>query len=375
METGSPISPGAPAIDIRSLRVDYGNFLAVDDLTLTVPPGEIFGLVGPNGAGKTSTFRVLTTLIEPTYGEVILEGVDVLDDHEGARRILGYMPDLAPVPGDLKAWASGFFIWIQILLLGNALPLIEPGRLFPSQGFSGMVKQIANWTPQPVEAVFMTGTYGLVTFVLMIVLASLITPSVDHQIKGWRRARKQGRSSLPPLGDEATGFWFLLVMVLAGAAGWFLFTQALVESRWFPGHHAPAGLFVCFVAVLLAGGAGYQTLLEAKGGRVALLAGILGGIVPVMAGAVLGVVSNRMIPAAAWLVGISPLSMPFYATASLLPISELPAETSRAVPRAFFFWLFVTLVLAVWLAIRLWTTRRKMARESLTRPSAIDGNG
>jgi ABC-2 type transport system ATP-binding protein len=92
------------AIDIRSLRVDYGNFVAVDDLTLTVPAGEVFGLVGPNGAGKTSTFRVLTTLMEPTYGEVILSGVDVLEDIETARRIIGYMPDLAPVPSDLKVW-------------------------------------------------------------------------------------------------------------------------------------------------------------------------------------------------------------------------------------------------------------------------------
>jgi ABC-2 type transport system ATP-binding protein len=93
-----------PAIDIRDLRVDYGNFIAVDDLSLTVPRGEVFGLVGPNGAGKTSTFRVITTLMQPTYGEVILDGVDVLEDLESARRIIGYMPDLAPVPSDLKVW-------------------------------------------------------------------------------------------------------------------------------------------------------------------------------------------------------------------------------------------------------------------------------
>lgn len=92
------------AIDIRSLRVDYGDFVAVDDLTLQVPRGEVFGLVGPNGAGKTSTFRVVTTLMEPTYGEVVLEGVDVLEHVEEARRILGYMPDLAPVPSDLRVW-------------------------------------------------------------------------------------------------------------------------------------------------------------------------------------------------------------------------------------------------------------------------------
>ena len=97
---GSP----RPAIEVRDLRVDYGDFVAVDDLTLTVPAGEVFGLVGPNGAGKTSTFRVLTTLMEPTYGEVILDGVDVFEDQETARRMVGYMPDLAPVPSDLKVW-------------------------------------------------------------------------------------------------------------------------------------------------------------------------------------------------------------------------------------------------------------------------------
>lgn len=92
------------AIEIRDLRVDYGKFVAVDDLNLKIPRGKVFGLVGPNGAGKTSTFRVLATLMEPTYGEVRLAGIDVIEDSEAARRILGYMPDLAPVPSDLKAW-------------------------------------------------------------------------------------------------------------------------------------------------------------------------------------------------------------------------------------------------------------------------------
>lgn len=97
-------SSNPPAIDIRDLRVDYGDFVAVDDLTLKIPTGEVFGLAGPNGAGKTSTFRVITTLMEPTYGEVFLNGIDAFEDIESARRIIGYMPDLAPVPSDLKVW-------------------------------------------------------------------------------------------------------------------------------------------------------------------------------------------------------------------------------------------------------------------------------
>lgn len=93
-----------PAIKIRDLRVDYGEFVAVNDVSLEVPCGEVFGMVGPNGAGKTSTFRVLATLMEPTYGEVSLAGIDIMEETERAREILGYMPDLAPVPSDLKLW-------------------------------------------------------------------------------------------------------------------------------------------------------------------------------------------------------------------------------------------------------------------------------
>ncbi len=94
----------SPAIEIRDLRVDYGNFVAVNDISLTVQPGDVCGLVGPNGAGKTSTFKVLTTLMHPTYGDVRLCGMDLFLQPEKAREVLGYMPDLAPVPSDLLAW-------------------------------------------------------------------------------------------------------------------------------------------------------------------------------------------------------------------------------------------------------------------------------
>lgn len=99
--TQAPPAPPA-ALEIRSLRVDYGDFVAVDHLSLTVAPGEILGIVGPNGAGKTSTFRVLATLMEPTHGEVFFAGVDIAEDSHRARQLMGYMPDLAPVPSDLR---------------------------------------------------------------------------------------------------------------------------------------------------------------------------------------------------------------------------------------------------------------------------------
>jgi hypothetical protein len=263
-----------------------------------------------------------------------------------------------------KLWATGFFIWIQILLLGNALPLIEPGNLFPSRAFNRMIRIAPNWAPQPMEAVAMSGLYGVVTLMLIYVLGGIITPSADHQLRGWRRARKQGASRLPRLGDAATAFWFVLVMAVAGAAGWYLFTQALVESRWFPGHSVPLRVFGYFAAVMITGGIAFQALLEAKGGRVVGLAAIFFGAVPVMAGTVIGTI-DRMLPFASWLVGIAPVSMPFYASGTLLTLAELPAGAIRAVPRAFYFWLFVGVLVTGWLIVRLWASRKAMARSVL----------
>ena len=273
-----------------------------------------------------------------------------------------------------KLWATGFFIWIQILLLGNALPLIDPGNLFPSRAFAGMF-QIArqrnwtNWTPQPMEAVAMSGIYGLVTLGLIFILAGIITPSRENQVRGWRRARKQGASSLPRLSDASTAFWAVLVMAIAGAAGWFLFTRALVESRWFPGHEVPLLTFGYFAAVMLAGGVGFQALLEAKGGRVIGLVTIFVGIVPVMAGVVLAAISDRMIPLASWLNGISPVSLPVYAAGTLLSIAEIPEQAARAIPRAFYFWLLVSTLVMLWLTVRLWSTRRAIAKSVLAAPA------
>ena len=268
-----------------------------------------------------------------------------------------------------KLWAVGFFIWIQILLLGNALPLIEPGLLFPSRAFSRMIQLMPNWKPQPMEAVAMSGIYGLVTLLLIFVLAGIITPSAEHQLRGWRRARKQGAAALPRLADAATAFWFVLIMALAGAAGWFIFTRALVESRWFPGHTVPLRTLGFFVAVMLTGGIGFQALLEAKGGRVLALVVIFVGVVPLMAGTVLAPINGRMIPLASWLIGMSPVSLPFYAAGTLLSLAELPVEAARAVPRAFHFWLLVGLLVTGWLVVRLWATRQAMARRVLAAPA------
>lgn len=97
-------SESAIAVKTVDMRVDYGEHVAVHGLNLAIPRGEVFGLVGPNGAGKTSTFKVLATLMEPTYGDVFLSGIDIAEQPGKARAAFAYMPDLAPVPTDLKVW-------------------------------------------------------------------------------------------------------------------------------------------------------------------------------------------------------------------------------------------------------------------------------
>jgi hypothetical protein len=268
-----------------------------------------------------------------------------------------------------KLWAAGFFVWVQILLLGNALPLIAPGNLFPSRGFFLFMRLPVDWKPQPMEAVAMSGIYGVVSLSLIFVLAMIVTPSRDHQLRGWRRARKQGVTALPHLADAATAFWVVLVMALAGAAGWFLFTSALVESRWFPGHEVPLRVLGFFTAVMVTGGIGFQALLEAKGGRAVGFAAIFAGALPIMAGTVLGRIGGHMIPLATWLGAISPVSLPFYAAGTLLSLAELPEDAARAAPRAFHFWLLVSVLVTAWLVVRLRASRRAMAQQILTAPA------
>ncbi|MEM7231972.1 MAG: ABC transporter ATP-binding protein [Planctomycetota bacterium] len=82
-----------PLIEIKNLVKDYGDNVAVKNLSLTVGQGEIFGFIGPNGAGKTTTIRVLSTLLEPTSGEVFIDGRCVQNETDEVRRVVGYMPD------------------------------------------------------------------------------------------------------------------------------------------------------------------------------------------------------------------------------------------------------------------------------------------
>jgi ABC-2 type transport system ATP-binding protein len=91
-----------PIVDIQRLTVFYGKQLAVNDLSLTIPRGEVFGFIGPNGAGKTTTIKVLATLLKPSYGSVRVMGTDVAASPQSVRRNIGYVPDSFGVYEDLS---------------------------------------------------------------------------------------------------------------------------------------------------------------------------------------------------------------------------------------------------------------------------------
>ena len=88
-------------IEINHLVKKYGSHVAVDDLSLTVEPGKIYGFLGPNGAGKSTTMNIITGYLAATSGEVKINGFDVLKQPEEAKKCVGYLPDLPPLYMDM----------------------------------------------------------------------------------------------------------------------------------------------------------------------------------------------------------------------------------------------------------------------------------
>jgi ABC-2 type transport system ATP-binding protein len=80
-------------IELENLTKRYGNLLAVDNLNLRVPKGEIFGFIGPNGAGKTTTINMVGGVLAPTSGAVMICGKNMADHPEHAKRKIGFIPD------------------------------------------------------------------------------------------------------------------------------------------------------------------------------------------------------------------------------------------------------------------------------------------
>jgi ABC-2 type transport system ATP-binding protein len=88
-------------IKIDHLVKNYGKICAVDDISFEIGRGEIVGFLGQNGAGKSTTMNILTGYLSSTFGEVLIDGINILDDPKGAKRKIGYLPEQPPVYLDM----------------------------------------------------------------------------------------------------------------------------------------------------------------------------------------------------------------------------------------------------------------------------------
>lgn len=88
-------------IELSHVSRNFGEFRAVDDISFSIPTGQIVGLLGPNGAGKTTTMRMISGFLGMTSGSIKIDGVEITDDAVAAKRKIGYMPESAPLYADM----------------------------------------------------------------------------------------------------------------------------------------------------------------------------------------------------------------------------------------------------------------------------------
>ena len=98
-------------IEVRNLTKKYGDKLAVNNISFKVEKGEILGFLGPNGAGKSTTMNMLTGYISSTSGDVLIDGVDILEDPKKAKANIGYLPEIPPLYVDMTVEAYLGFVY------------------------------------------------------------------------------------------------------------------------------------------------------------------------------------------------------------------------------------------------------------------------
>lgn len=91
-------------IEVKNLTKRYGKHLAVDDLSLTVEKGQIYGFLGPNGAGKSTTMNIMTGYLGATSGEILINGHDILREPQEAKKCIGYLPEQPPLYMEMTVW-------------------------------------------------------------------------------------------------------------------------------------------------------------------------------------------------------------------------------------------------------------------------------
>jgi ABC-2 type transport system ATP-binding protein len=138
----------------NQLYKNFGNTIAVNNVSFTVNKGEIFGFLGPNGAGKTTTIKMLTGLIRPNRGNVIIDGIDIQKKPIEAKLKLGIIPELSNIYNDLSAidnlvLTGQFYGYSKKKILKNGIALLERFELAermyePVKKYSKGMKQRVN---------------------------------------------------------------------------------------------------------------------------------------------------------------------------------------------------------------------------------------
>jgi len=95
-----------PILETQSLTKRFKTLTAVDDFSITIEPGEMFGLVGPNGAGKTTVIKMLTTILKPNSGNAVVASYDIIRHSAQVRRVIGYVPQMLSADGSLTAYEN-----------------------------------------------------------------------------------------------------------------------------------------------------------------------------------------------------------------------------------------------------------------------------
>jgi ABC-2 type transport system ATP-binding protein len=108
-------------LEARDLTKRFASLTAVDGLSLSIEPAEVFGLLGPNGAGKTTSVKMLTTLLPPTSGEAQVCGFDVVSQSRQVRRLIGYVPQMISADGSLTGFEN-------LLIFAKLYELPRAGR-------------------------------------------------------------------------------------------------------------------------------------------------------------------------------------------------------------------------------------------------------
>ncbi|MBO4432903.1 MAG: ATP-binding cassette domain-containing protein [Clostridia bacterium] len=98
-------------IDVLSLSKKYGTHLAVDNVSFSIDKGEIVGFLGPNGAGKSTIMNIITGYLSYTVGSVSIDGIDILDNPEAAKKRIGYLPEIPPLYVDMTVREYLYFVY------------------------------------------------------------------------------------------------------------------------------------------------------------------------------------------------------------------------------------------------------------------------